>query len=89
LRCFELRTRGEVVELSLEPIVKGYLTLCRNGGVEARTYFTSRRVKTYIVFYSRDGRCDDASEALLNALLPESVSYSEVDCGGIVPFRGG
>ncbi len=88
MRCFELRTRGDAVELNLEPLVRGYLTLCRDGAVEARSCFTHRRLRTYIIFYSKERRCDEVSEALLNAFLPEGVRYCETECERIVPFHG-
>jgi len=89
--CYAIKSKiSEEVTLDFIPIIKGFLTACTESMVETRSIFSTYGENVYVIFRIRPKdtqRCRGVAEALLSALLPETVTYECVKCEKL-PFHG-
>ncbi len=89
--CYAIKSRtSEEVIVDFMPIVRGFLSACPDSEVEARSVFSTYSESIYVIFrmYANDReRCGGIAEALLSALLPETLSYELVKCEKVFPFH--
>jgi len=89
--CYAVKskTSGEVI-VDFMPIIKGFLSACPAGEVETRSIFSIYGESVYVIFRisneSNLGKCGGVAEALLSALLPDTLTYKRVRCEELFPF---
>gem|GEM_PF-5329966 len=88
--CYAVKSKtSEEVMVDFMPIIRGFLSACPEGEVETRSVFSTRGESVYVVFRvsaSNPERCGGVAEALLSALLPETLTYEQVRCEKLFPF---
>ncbi len=88
--CYAVKSKtSEEVIVDFMPIIRGFLSACPEGEIETRSVFSTYGESVYVIFRvdsSSLERCGGVAEALLSALLPETLTYKRVSCEKLFPF---